>query len=255
MNTAATLAAAIFGAAVGSFLNVCIYRLPLGKSGVWPGSACARCGRSLSWFENIPIVSYLALWGRCRSCRAAISGRYPVVEALTALMFAAGWWYYGPGVLLVSRLVFGCALIVLFAIDLEHYILPNVITLPGIVVGFLLSAIGGEPGWLSSLLGIVAGGGFLWLVIEVWYLVRRVEGMGFGDVKMMAMIGAFLGWQLTFVTLVLASLAGSLLGLALIALGRGEMSTKLPFGTFLALACALAATVGQPLVNWYLGFW
>jgi leader peptidase (prepilin peptidase)/N-methyltransferase len=255
MNTAATLAAAIFGAVVGSFLNVCIYRLPLGKSVVWPGSACARCGRSLSWFENIPIVSYLALRGRCRSCRAAISGRYPVVEALTALMFAAGWWYYGPGVLLVSRLVFGCALIVLFAIDLEHYILPNVITLPGIVVGFLLSAIGGEPGWLSSLLGIVAGGGFLWLVIEVWYLVRKVEGMGFGDVKMMAMIGAFLGWQLTFVTLVLASLAGSLLGLALIALGRGEMSTKLPFGTFLALGCALAATVGQPLVNWYLGFW
>ena len=117
MNTAATLAAAIFGAAVGSFLNVCIYRLPLGKSVVWPGSACARCGRSLSWFENIPIVSYLALWGRCRSCRAAISGRYPVVEALTALMFAAGWWYYGPGVLLVSRLVFGCALIVLFAFE------------------------------------------------------------------------------------------------------------------------------------------
>ena len=255
MNAAATLAAAIFGAIVGSFLNVCIYRLPLGRSVVWPGSACARCGRSLSWFENIPIVSYLALWGRCRSCRAPISGRYPVVEALTALMFAAGWWYYGPGLLLVSRLIFGCALIVLFAIDLEHYILPNVITLPGIAVGLLLSAIGGEPGWLSSLIGIVAGGGFLWLMIEAWYLVKKVEGMGFGDVKMMAMIGAFLGWQLTFVTLVMASLAGSLLGLGLIATGRGEMSTKLPFGTFLALGCALAATVGQPLLNWYLGFW
>jgi leader peptidase (prepilin peptidase)/N-methyltransferase len=255
MNAAGTLAAAIFGAIVGSFLNVCIYRLPLGRSVVRPGSACVRCGRSLSWFENIPIVSYLALRGRCRSCQAPISGRYPVVEALTALMFAAGWWYYGPGLLLVSRLIFGCALIVLFAIDFEHYILPNVITLPGIVVGFLLSAIGGEPGWLSSLIGIVAGGGFLWLLIEAWYLVRRVEGMGFGDVKMMAMIGAFLGWQLTFVTLVIASLAGSLLGLGLIASGRGEMSTKLPFGTFLALGCALAATVGQPLLNWYLGLW
>jgi leader peptidase (prepilin peptidase) / N-methyltransferase len=255
MNSAATLAAAIFGAIVGSFLNVCIYRLPLGRSVVWPGSACAACGRSLSWLENIPIVSYLALRGRCRSCRSAISGRYPIVEALTALMFAAGWWYHGPGLLLVSRLIFGCALIVLFAIDLEHYILPNVITLPGIVVGFLLSALTGEPGWLSSLIGIVAGGGFLWLTIEVWYLVRKVEGMGFGDVKMMAMIGAFLGWQLTLVTLVIASLAGSLLGLGLIAAGRGEMSTRLPFGTFLALGCALAATVGQPLLNWYLGFW
>jgi leader peptidase (prepilin peptidase)/N-methyltransferase len=253
MSVTPMLTAAIFGAIIGSFLNVCIYRLPLGKSIVRPGSACARCGRSLAWVDTIPIVSYLALGGRCRGCQAAISGRYPIVEALTALMFAAGWWYYGPGLLLVSRLVFGCALIVLFAIDLEHYILPNVITLPGIVVGFLLSAIGGEPGWVSSLIGIVAGGGFLWLMIEVWYLVRRVEGLGFGDVKMMAMIGAFLGWQLSLVTLVLASLAGSLLGLGLIAAGRAEMSTKLPFGTFLALGCAGAATVGQPLINWYLG--
>jgi leader peptidase (prepilin peptidase)/N-methyltransferase len=245
----------MIGAIVGSFLNVCTYRLPLGKSIVWPASACTNCGRQLAWFENIPMLSYLVLWGRCRTCRHPISGRYPIVEALTALMFAAAWASYGPGVLSVSRLIFGCALIVLFAIDFEHYILPNVITLPGIVVGFLFSLVSAEPGWLSSLIGIVAGGGFLWLMIEVWFRIRKVEGMGFGDVKMMAMIGAFLGWQLAFVTLVMASMAGSVLGVVLIASGRGELSTKLPFGTFLALGAALAATAGQGILDWYLRLW
>ena len=255
MTPATTLAAAIFGAIVGSFLNVCIYRLPLGKSIVWPASACTNCARQLSWFENIPIFSYLVLWGRCRTCKHPISGQYPVIEALTAVMFAAAWVSYGPSPLLVARLIFGCALIVLFVVDFEHYILPNAITLPGIVIGFLFSLVTQEPGWLSSLIGIVAGGGFLWLMIEVWYRIRHVEGMGFGDVKMMAMIGAFLGWQLTFVTLVMASVAGSVLGLVLIASGRGEMSTKLPFGTFLALGAALTAAVGQRLLDWYLRFW
>jgi leader peptidase (prepilin peptidase)/N-methyltransferase len=236
-------------------LNVCIYRLPLGKSIVWPASACTSCGRNLAWYENIPIVSYLVLWGRCRTCREPISGRYPMVEALTALMFAAAWSYYGPGALVASRLVLGTALIVLFAVDLEHYILPNVITVPGIVVGFLFSFVTDEPGWLSSLIGIVVGGGFLWLMITVWRFVRNVEGMGFGDVKMLAMIGAFLGWQLTLITVVLASVAGSLLGLVLIASNRGAMQTALPFGTFLALGAAMAATVGQRILDWYLRFW
>ena len=255
MTPASTLAAAIIGAILGSFLNVCIYRLPIGKSIVWPASACTHCGRQLAWFENIPILSYLALWGRCRTCGQPISMQYPVVEALTAVMFGAAWVSYGPSTLLVSRLVFGCALIVLFAIDFEHYILPNVITLPGIVVGFLFSVVSGEPGWLSSLIGIATGGGFLWLMIEVWFRIRKVEGMGFGDVKMMAMIGAFLGWQLAFVTLVMASITGSVLGVALIASGRGEWSTKLPFGTFLALGAALTAAVGQEMLDWYLRFW
>src|SRR6266542_5617 len=128
-----TAMAAIFGAVVGSFLNVCIYRLPLRKSIMWPGSACPHCGRTLTWSENVPIVGFLALRGRCRTCKAWIGLQYPIVEALTAAMFGLAWWYYGPGVLLASRLVLGCALIVLFAIDLEHHLLPNVITLPGIV--------------------------------------------------------------------------------------------------------------------------
>ena len=246
--------AALFGALIGSFLNVCIYRLPRGTSIVWPASACTNCGRGLSWFENIPVVSFAFLRGRCRTCRSPISYQYPIVEALTAAMFAFGWWYYGPSLLLVSRIVFGCALIVLFAIDLEHHLLPNVITLPGIVVGFLFSLFT-EPGWRSSLIGIVLGGGVLFLIAEGYYRLRREEGLGMGDVKMLAMIGAFLGWQLTLLSLMLASFAGTIIGVALIATGRGTMKYALPFGTFLAIGAAVSATVGQRILDWYLSQW
>jgi len=253
-GSGAILTIAVLGALVGSFLNVCIYRLPLGTSIVWPSSACTQCRRKLSWYENIPIVSYLVLGGRCRTCKQPISGRYPLVEALTALMFAAAMWYYGPGVLLVSRLLLGCALIVLFAIDLEHHLLPNVITLPGILVGFGFSFFT-EPGWLASLIGIFVGGGSLYAIAEIYYRVRHEEGLGMGDVKMLAMVGAFIGWKLTLVTLMMASFAGSLIGLLLILMGRGSMKYALPFGTFLALGAALAATAGQSLLEWYLRFW
>ncbi len=251
---AGTIAFAVFGAVVGSFLNVCIYRLPRGRSIVWPASACTNCGRPLSWFENIPIVGYLALGGRCRTCRAGIAAQYPIVEALTALMFAAAWWYYGPGVLLASRLVLGCALIVLFAIDLEHQLLPNVITLPGIAVGFAFSFFT-PTGWLNSLLGIIVGGGSLWAMYEAWWLLRKEEGLGFGDVKMLAMIGAFLGWPLTLVTLMMSSIAGSILGGLLMLGGHGTMKTALPFGTFLAIGAAVAATAGPAILEWYIGQW
>jgi leader peptidase (prepilin peptidase)/N-methyltransferase len=244
--------AAAFGAIAGSFLNVLIYRLPLGRSVVWPSSACPHCSRELSWYENVPVVSYLALRARCRTCRAGISIRYPFVEVLTAAMFAAGWWYYGPGVLLASRLVFGCALIALFAIDLEHHLLPNAITVPGVVAGLALSLFT-EPGWQASLIGALAGGGALYAIAEAYYRVRHEEGLGMGDVKMLAMIGAFLGWKLALVTLMLASLAGTVVGLGLIASRRGGMKYALPFGTFLALGAAAAATVGTRALAWYLG--
>jgi leader peptidase (prepilin peptidase)/N-methyltransferase len=246
--------AALFGALIGSFLNVCIHRLPRGASIVWPASACPACGRALSWFENIPIVSYAFLRARCRTCRAPISLQYPIVEALTATMFALAWWYYGPGPLLASRLVFGCALIVLFGIDLEHHLLPNAITIPGIAIGFLLSVIN-PPGLKSSLLGIVVGGGVLFLIAEGYYRLRHEEGLGMGDVKMLAMIGAFLGWPLMLLSLMIASLAGSIIGVALIATGRGTMKYALPFGTFLAIGAAFSAAVGQPILDWYFRFW
>jgi leader peptidase (prepilin peptidase)/N-methyltransferase len=248
------LLAALFGALIGSFLNVCIHRLPRGTSIVWPASACPACGRQLSWFENVPVVSYAVLRGRCRGCRAPISIRYPVVELTTAALFAAAFWYFGPGALFVSRVVFGCALIVLFAIDLEHQILPNVITLPGIVAGLMFSLVT-EPGWQASLLGMLLGGGVLLAIAEIYYRVRGEEGLGMGDVKMLAMIGAFLGWKLTLVTLMLASFSGSIIGVGLIAMRRGDMKYALPFGTFLSIGAALAAAIGTPLLDWYLNIW
>jgi leader peptidase (prepilin peptidase) / N-methyltransferase len=249
----ALVAAGALGAIVGSFLNVCIHRLPLGASIVWPSSACPYCKRELSWYENIPVVSYLALRARCRTCKAPISIRYPFVEALTSAMFVGAWWYYGPGPLLASRLVFGCALVVLFAIDLEHHLLPNAITLPGIVIGFAFSFIA-EPGWMASLIGLLAGGGALYLIALVYYRVRHEEGLGMGDPKMLAMVGAFLGWKLTLLTLMVGSLTGTVVGLSLIAAGRGTMKYALPFGCFLAIGAGLSAVVGPQILDWYLGF-
>jgi leader peptidase (prepilin peptidase) / N-methyltransferase len=254
MNAILSLWMTAIGAVVGSFLNVCIYRLPRRESVAFPASHCPHCGRRLSWFENVPIASYLALRGRCRTCTARISIRYPIIEAITALMFLLGWWTYGPGILLVSRLVFGCALIVLFAIDLEHQLLPNAITLPGIVVGFLFAWFT-EPGWLSSLIGIVVGGGALWAVAEGYYRLRHEDGLGMGDVKMLSMIGAFVGWKLTLLSLMLASVSGSVIGLFMIVTRRGGLKYALPFGTFLALGAAAAVTVGPRLLNWYIALW
>jgi leader peptidase (prepilin peptidase) / N-methyltransferase len=248
------LVVALFGAVVGSFLNVCIHRLPRRASVVVPASACPHCSHELSWFENIPIASWVALRGRCRVCRKPIGIRYPIIEAITAAMFAAAWWYYWhTPELLASRLLFGCALIVLFAIDLEHQLLPNAITLPGIVVGFLFSLIT-EPGWMSSLIGILVGGGVLFAVERGYYWIRHEEGLGMGDVKMLAMVGAFLGWKLTLITLFMASFCGSIIGLLLIVTKRGGLKYALPFGTFLALGAAAAATVGNQVLEWYLGF-
>jgi leader peptidase (prepilin peptidase) / N-methyltransferase len=254
MNLLAYAFTAAFGAVVGSFLNVCIYRLPRGGSVVWPASACPQCARSLDWFENVPLVSWAALLGRCRTCRARISPRYPLVEALTAAMFVAGWWWYGPGVLLAARLVLGCALVVLFAIDLEHQLLPNSITLPGMVGGFIFSWFA-PPGWVASLLGLLVGGGVLYGVAVGYFWWRKEEGLGMGDVKMLAMVGAFLGWKLALVTLMLASLTGSVVGVLLIATKGRDMKYALPFGTFLAVGALLAATAGPSLIEWYVGQW
>jgi leader peptidase (prepilin peptidase)/N-methyltransferase len=244
---------AAFGGIIGSFLNVCIYRLPLQKSVVWPASACPHCARELSWYENVPVISFLVLRGRCRTCATTIGWRYPIIEALTVVMFAAAWWYYGPGVLLASRLVLGCLLIVLFAIDLEHQLLPHKITVSGIVVGFVFN-LSVEPGRFSSLLGIVLGGGLLYGIGEAWSRLRHVDALGGGDPPMLAMVGAFLGWKMVILTLMLGSLLGSLIGVGLIVARRGSLASKLPFGCFLALGAAAAATVGPDLLAWYLGW-
>jgi leader peptidase (prepilin peptidase)/N-methyltransferase len=244
---------ALAGLMIGSFLNVCIYRLPRRESIVWPASHCTSCNRPLAWFENVPVIGWLALRGRCRTCGSRISAIYPLVELTTGVVFAGGALVYGLSPLLFVRLAFASALIVLFVIDLQHRILPNVITLPGIAAGFAASLFL-PPGWLSSLIGIVAGGGILFAIAEAYYRLRGIEGLGMGDVKMLAMIGAVLGWPLMLLTLVFASFAGSLVGVGLMASGRGGMQAALPFGTFLALGALVAAVAGDPILSWYLAF-
>jgi leader peptidase (prepilin peptidase)/N-methyltransferase len=254
VNPVLTVVLGLFGLAIGSFLNVCIYRLPRQESLAFPASHCTSCGRPLAWYENVPVLGWLALRGRCRTCHAAISPIYPIVELITGALFVAGYWFFGLTPLLAVRLLFAVAMVVLFAIDLRHHILPNVITLPGIVIGFLCSLFV-PPGWVASLIGIAAGGGILFAIAEGYYRLRHVEGLGMGDVKMLAMIGAFLGWQLMLVTLVLASVTGSIVGVGLIATGRGGMKFALPFGTFLAVGALVASVAGDAILAWYVGLY
>ncbi len=245
---------AVLGLAFGSFLNVCVHRIPRGQSLAHPGSRCPACAYELRWFDNIPVVSYAVLGGRCRKCRAPISIRYPAVELATMALFVLHGLGFGWDALLVPRLIFACAMVVLFAIDLEHHLLPNVITLPGIAIGLVSSAVL-PPGLVDALIGTVAGGGVLWLVGAAYYRYSGHEGMGGGDVKMLAMIGAFLGWKLMLLTLVLSSLAGSLIGVIVIAARRGDMKYALPYGTFLALGALAASLAGSRILHWYLSLY
>ncbi len=244
-------AVAVLGLAIGSFLNVCIHRLPRKASIVQPPSSCPNCGYMLRWIDNVPVVSYVMLGGRCRKCRTPISIRYPIVELVTMAIFVLHYAVFGADVILIPRLLFACVLIVLFAIDLEHHLLPNVITLPGIVVGLAFSTMV-APGLVDALIGTVLGGAILWLIGEAYYRYSGVEGMGGGDVKMLAMIGAFLGWKLVILTLVFSSFAGALVGVAVIAIRRGGMKYALPYGTFLSLAAMVSSLFGTGIVDWYL---
>ena len=244
----------ILGLAIGSFLNVCIHRLPRQASIVSPASSCPQCGYVLRWSDNIPVVSYAFLAGRCRQCRTPISIRYPIVETLTMAIFVGHYLVFGWDIILVPRLLFASILIALFAIDLEHHLLPNVITLPGIGVGLAFSAML-PPGLADALIGTLVGGGILWLIGEAYYRYSGQEGMGGGDVKMLAMIGAFLGWKLVILTLVLSSLLGSLIGVIVIAVRKGGMKHALPYGTFLSLAALCSSLFGSRIVAWYLALY
>jgi leader peptidase (prepilin peptidase)/N-methyltransferase len=243
---------ALTGLAIGSFLNVVIHRLPRRESIVTPASRCPQCLAALAWHDNVPLLSYLTLAGRCRACRTRISVRYPLVELTTAVVFVAQYLVFGWTPLLAVRQLFAASNIALFAIDLEHHLLPDAITLPAVPIG-LLASLFLPPGVISAMIGVLAGGGFLWLVAEAYYRYAGVEGMGGGDIKMLAMIGAFLGWQLTLLTLVLSSLLGSVIGVTLIVSRRGGLKSALPFGTFLALGALVASTFGEQILAWYMG--
>ena len=238
------------GLVVGSFLNVCIYRLPREESIAWPASHCTTCNRTLRWYENVPIFSWAVLRGRCRTCRSRIAARYPIVELTTGALFLAGYYAFGLTPLLAVRLLFACAMIVLFAIDFEHQILPNEITLPGIVIGFLFS-IALPPGWRSSLVGLLVGGLFPFLIAEAYLRIRGREGMGMGDFKMLAMVGAFLGWPLVWITLIVACILGVVIGGGILLISRRGMGTRIPFGTFIAVSALVVAFATGPVRDAY----
>jgi leader peptidase (prepilin peptidase) / N-methyltransferase len=251
-NAVELIIVTFMGLAIGSFLNVVIHRLPRRESIVSPGSRCPGCGTALGWFDNIPLLSYAVLGGRCRGCRTRISIRYPLTELITAGVFIWHYLVFGWTPLLAVRLLFAASMVALFAIDLEHHLLPDAITLPGIGFG-LIASLFLPPGIVDAFIGTLVGGGVLWLIGEAYYRYSGEEGLGGGDVKMLGMIGAVLGWKLVLLTMMLSSIAGSVIGVAVIAWHRGGLKRALPFGTFLALAALAASLYGEQIVTWYAG--
>ena len=242
---------AVLGMLVGSFLNVVIHRLPIGQSVVSPPSRCPSCGTRIRPFDNVPVLSWLVLGGRCRSCRARIPVRYPVIELANGILWvlvlraAPSWGDAATGAFLVS------SCLALLAIDYDHQLLPDWITLPGIAVGLGLSFVSIRRTPLEAALGAALGAGALFLLAFTYEKIAGQEGMGLGDVKMLGMIGALLGPAGVLVTVLLGSISGSLVGIALILTRGGSAKTKLPFGVFLALGAIAAFFFGDPLVAWY----
>lgn len=263
--------ALLVGLLIGSFLNVCIYRMPRDLSVVHPRSHCIACGKTIAWYDNVPVLSYAVLRGRCRHCGAAISLRYPVVEILTGILFFAYVLLFGPGTVAMKYCLLGALLVALIFTDLESRILPDEFTLGGLAAGLLLAwfipiedvsahallwLVGIEPSarWISvceAFLGAALPSGFLWLGGFVYEKVRHREGLGLGDVKLLAMIGAFLGLRTALMALLAGSLVGSVLGLSYIVITRKDASTyQLPFGTFLGAGAIAVSLVGRRLMEW-----
>lgn len=242
----------IFGSIVGSFLNVCIYRLPREERIGFTRSHCPHCKKIIRWYDNIPFISYTLLKARCRYCGKPISFRYFVVEFLTAFMLCLIWWRFGNPILTVIYFIFVSLLIIGSFIDLDFLIIPDIITLSGIVIGLVGSLL--YQGFLKSLLGALVGGGSLYLIAITATAVLKKEAMGMGDVKLLAMIGSFIGWQWALFTIFSSSLLGTIVGLILIALKKADIKGKIPFGPYLAMGSVVSLFWGRAIVDWYLGF-
>lgn len=243
----------IFGAIVGSFLNVCILRIPAGKSIAYPPSHCPKCDSPIRGYDNIPIISYLILMGKCRNCKERISFRYPLVEFLTAIFSLAAMMMFGPSLAYLIYFAFVSSLIVITFIDLDHQIIPDIISLPGIPLGFLASFVVPEITYKESLIGIAIGGGLLLLVAIGYEFVAKKEGMGGGDVKLLAMIGAFLGWKGVLFTIFSGSLVGTIIGVTIMIAQGKDSKYAIPFGPFLSMGALLYLFFGEPIIYWYLG--
>lgn len=243
----------IFGTLVGSFLNVCICRLPKDESIVSPPSHCPFCSYQIRWYDNIPLLSYLFLRGKCRGCGTRISIQYPFVELLNGVLTMLLFLRFGPTPAFAALFLFCSALVVITFIDIEHQIIPDEISLPGIVVGFVLSFFLQGHGWLNSLLGILLGGGSLLLVAYSYQLLTGKEGMGGGDIKLLAMMGAFLGWKAVPFIIFASSLIGSVFGISIMLLQKKDSKLAIPFGPYLAVGAVLYIFYGKALIRWYLG--
>lgn len=247
-----------FGIILGSFLNCCIYRLPLEKSVVLPRSFCPRCKVPIKWYDNVPLISYILLLGKCRSCARKISIRYPLVELLSGFCSVFVFYYFQEWVPYIFYYIFLISpLIIVTFIDLEHRLIPDVITIPGIVVGaasqFILMHGSVQSISLSIGLGIIVGGGFLAIVGYGYELIKKREGLGGGDVKLAAMFGAFFGWKGVVFILFISSIVGSIVGIILIIAYKRDLKHAIPYGPFLALGAVIYLFFGDFLLNWYLG--
>lgn len=254
MNSNAILVciAAVFGAIIGSFLNVVILRLPdSDQSIVFPASHCPRCTSPLHWYENIPLFSYIFLGGKCGHCRQPISLQYPLVELIMALLAAALIHKFQLSFIAAGYFIFTAALLVIIFIDIHHQIIPDVISLPGILLGFLFSLISPTVSWQSSLIGLLVGGGVLYAVAYSYYLLRKVDGMGGGDIKLLAMIGAWLGWQSLPFVIFASSLSGTLVGLIAMIYQKKGGKTRIPFGPFLSLAALVYTFYSENILYFF----
>ena len=242
----------IFGLCIGSFMNVCIFRLPLSKSIVTPRSMCPGCNSLISAYDNIPVISYILLRGKCRNCKISISPRYPLVEIISGLTALAVFMRFGISSEGLIYFAFISALVVITFIDIDHRIIPDTISLPGIPAGFLLaSLLLPSMNYKSSLAGILTGGGSLLAVAWIYNLITKKEGMGGGDIKLLAMIGAFTGWKGVLFTIFVASATGTLSGIAVMLKTQKDMKLAVPFGPFLSIGAILYIFFGTSLISWY----
>jgi len=246
--------AVLLGTLIGSFLNVVIYRLPRKESLVWPGSHCPVCEKPIHPRDNLPVVSFIMLRGRCRGCGTRISRRYPIVEAVNGLAYGLIVWYFGPGGQAVVYAALFSALLVISYIDFDHQIIPDVITLPGIGVGILAASTLLPTGLVNSISGLLLGGGVLLLLAWVSPYLFGKEGMGGGDIKLLAMIGAFLGWQAVILTMLIGAIVGATVGVSLMAFHILRRDQYLPFGPFLAFGAIVSMFFYEELFSWYITF-
>ncbi len=246
--------ALILGAMVGSFLNVCIFRLPKEESIIIPGSHCPHCQHPIKFYDNIPLISYLILGGRCRYCKKSISVQYPLVEGITAISSLCLFLRYGLSWSYLFYFSFVAALIVITVIDLYHQIIPDVISIPGIGVGLLGALILPHITFFNSLMGTLLGGGSLFVIATLYQWLFKREGMGGGDVKLLAMMGAVLGWDVVLLTILLSSLIGSITGILIMVLKGKGFKYAIPFGPFLSLGAVIALFYKNEIISWYLQF-